>query len=221
MVKLYKIKILILSIIGRWVLQLLFFLNKIQIKGEKNLSDIVDLKCPIMVCVWHGRLLFPSWYLRSKIKGAYAIAGRHNDAEIMARILTSWGYGLIRGSTGKGGNLVVEKMESVFKKGGIICVTNDGPKGPAQIAKPGSVLIAIKQNVKIITITGSASKYWTINSWDKFILPKPFGKIQIIISSPVQFSNQQKDLNSDINDLSNFITQFQDEADLMINTYCQ
>ena len=116
---------------------------------------------------------------------------------------------------------MLRRWNQFLKKGGIICVTNDGPKGPAQIAKPGSALIAIKQNVKIITITGSASKYWKINSWDKFILPKPFGKIQIIISSSLQLSNQQKDLNLEINDLSNFITQFQDEADLMINTYSE
>ena len=176
-----KIKILIISFIGKWLFQILFSLNKIIINGEEHLLSLINSGKPIMVCVWHGRLLFPSWYIRLKTTNLHAIASRHTDAEIMARILKKWGYRLIRGSTHKGGKAVVQKMAEVFKsKGGIVAVTNDGPKGPPRIAKAGSTSLALKYNVQIITITGSATKYWQIKSWDRFMLPKPFGKIQLI-----------------------------------------
>ena len=176
-------KSFLFSLLGRWAIQTFFFLNKVSIKGEENFIRLIQSDEPVMVCVWHGRLLFPSWYIRLKTTNLYAVASRHSDAEIMSRILQHWGYGLIRGSTKKSGKAVVRKMDEIFKTGGIVAVTNDGPKGPARIVKAGSTGIAIRNNVKIITITGSATKYWQMKSWDRFIFPKPFGKIQLVVSS--------------------------------------
>ena len=208
-----KIKIILTSLIGQWLFQTLFWLNKIEVKGEKNLLNLINSNKPVMVCVWHGRLVFPSWYLRLKTTNLHAIAGRHADAEIMARILQRWGYGLIRGSTRKGGKAVVKKMAEVFKNAGIIAVTNDGPKGPPRIAKAGSTGVALKYNVQIITITGSATKYWQIKSWDRSMLPKPFGTIQLIVSPPLNISEKPKTAEKEVQLLSDFMNQYQDEAD--------
>ena len=208
-----QIKINIISFIGKRLFQILFYLNKIVITGEEHLLNLINSDKPIMVCVWHGRLLFPSWYIRLKTTNLYAIAGRHADAEIMAKILKKWGYELIRGSTRKGGKAVVQKMAEVFKNSGIVAVTNDGPKGPARIAKAGSTGLALKYNVQIITITGSATKYWQMKSWDRFMLPKPFGRIQLIISPPLDNTEKLKSAEEEVQHLSDFMNQYQDEAD--------
>ena len=208
-----KIKIIIISFIGKWLFEILFFLNKIVINGEEHLFNLINSDKPIMVCVWHGRLLFPSWYIRLKTTNLYAIASRHTDAEIMARILNKWGYGLIRGSTRKGGKEVVKKMVEIFKNSGIVAVTNDGPKGPPRIAKAGSTGLALQYNVQIITITGSATKYWQMKSWDRFMLPKPFGRIQLIISPPLDNTEKLKSAEEEVQHLSDFMNQYQDEAD--------
>ena len=208
-----QIKIIIISFIGKWLFQILFYLNKIVINGEEHLLSLINSGKPIMVCVWHGRLLFPSWYIRLKTKNLHAIASRHTDAEIMARILNNWGYGLIRGSTRKGGKAVVQKMAAVFKSAGIVAVTNDGPKGPPRIAKAGSTGLALKYNVQIITITGSATKYWQMKSWDRFMLPKPFGKIQLIVSPPLNITEELKTAEEEVQHLSDFMNKYQDEAD--------
>ena len=208
-----KIKIILTSFFGQWLFQILFKLNKIEVKGEENLINLINSGRPIMVCVWHGRLVFPSWYLRLKTTNVHAIASRHTDAEIMARVLRRWGYGLIRGSTRKGGKAVVQKMADVFKNAGIIAVTNDGPKGPPRIAKAGSTGLALKYNVQIITITGSATKFWQMKSWDRSMLPKPFGTIHIIVSPPLDISEKPDTTDEEVKLLSDFINQYQDEAD--------
>ena len=208
-----KIKIFLTSIIGKWLFQILFSLNKIEVKGEENLINLINSGKPVMVCVWHGRMVFPSWYLRLKTTNIHAIAGHHTDAEIMANILRRWGYGLIRGSTKKGGEAVVQKMAEVFKNAGIVAVTNDGPKGPPLIAKAGSTGLALKYNVQIITITGSATKTWQMKSWDRFMLPKPFGIIQLIVSPLLNISKKPKTAEEEIKLLSDFMNQYQDEAD--------
>ena len=208
-----KIKIAITSFFGQWLFQILFKLNKIEVKGEENLINLINSGRPIMVCVWHGRLVFPSWYLRLKTTNVHAIASRHTDAEIMARVLRRWGYGLIRGSTRKGGKAVVQKMADVFKNAGIVAVTNDGPKGPPRVAKAGSTGLALKYNVQIVTITGSATKFWQMKSWDRSMLPKPFGTIHIIVSPPLDISEKPDTTDEEVKLLSDFMNQYQDEAD--------
>ena len=206
----YKSKLI--PLIGRWIFQVLFFLNKVSIKGEENLLKLIKSGSPIMLCVWHGRLLFPSWYIRHHTT-LHIISSRHADSELLAQILRHWGYGLIRGSTNKGGVRVIREMTEIFNRGGIIAVTNDGPKGPARIAKSGSIGLAIKNNVKIITVTGSATKFWQMKSWDRFMLPKPFGKIQIIVSSPMDITEKPSESEVEVQILSEFMNRYQDEAD--------
>ena len=207
-----KRKILLLSLLGRWIFQILFFLNKVSIKGEENLLRLIKSGKPVMLCVWHGRLLFPSWYIRHHT-ALHIISSRHADSEILAHILRHWGYGLIRGSTKKGGMRVIREMTEIFKNGGIIAVTNDGPKGPSRIAKSGSIGLAIKNNVKIITVTGSATRYWKMKSWDHFMLPKPFGKIQIVVSTPMEITEKPSTIEKEVQLLSRFMNRYQDEAD--------
>ena len=207
-----KLKAFLLSLLGRWIFQLLFFLNKVSITGEENLLKLIKSGKPIMLCVWHGRLLFPSWYIRHHTT-LHIISSRHADSEILAHILRKWGYGLIRGSTNKGGMSVIREMTKIFSKGGMIAVTNDGPKGPARIAKSGSIGLAIKNNVKIISVTGSATKYWQVKSWDRFMLPRPFGKIQIVVSAPMEITEQLSTSEEEVRFLSEFINYYQDKAD--------
>ena len=198
--------------LGRWIFQILFFFNKISIKGEKNLLNLIQSGDPAMLCVWHGRFLFPSWYMRFHTT-LHIISSRHPDSEILAHILRYWGYSLIRGSTNKGGISVIKEMKKIFNNGDIIAVTNDGPKGPPRIAKSGSIGLAIKNNVKIFTVTGSATKYWQMKSWDQFMLPKPFGTIQIVISPPLNIKEQTFSPEEEIHILSEFINKYQDESD--------
>jgi len=209
-----KTKSYLLSFFGRWIFQCLFLSNNISVKGEKNLLDAIKSEDPVMICVWHGRLLFPSWYIR-RHTSLHIISSRHPDSEILARILRHWGYKLIRGSTSKGGSRVIREMTKIFNNGGIIAVTNDGPKGPLRIAKSGSISLAFKKNIKIISVTGSATRYWQAKSWDQFMLPKPFGKIQIIVSPPLKIDSNPATTNEEVNLLTNFINQYQDEADRM------
>ena len=206
------IKSFIIPLFGRWIFQILFFLNKVSVKDEKNLLNIIKSGDPVMLCVWHGRLLFPSWYIRQHTT-LHIISSRHADSELLAHILRNWGYTLIRGSTNKKGIRVIREMTEIFKGGGIIAITNDGPKGPPRIAKSGSIGLAIKNNVKIITVTGSATKCWQMKSWDRFMLPKPFGKIQIIVSNPMDIAEKPATSKEEVQLLSEFMNRYQDEAD--------
>lgn len=208
-----ELKIKLLTFFGKLLLNFIVLTNRVEIKGIENAEKAMASGRPILYCCWHGRLIYASFGLSLVRKGLWAIASKHRDAEIMGRILESWGYRLIRGSSNKGGKEVLRNMTKIFASDTpYICITNDGPKGPRNIAKPGSLTLARKFDAHILTITGTSQKYFEMKSWDKFRLPKPFGKIVITISESMDFpENLQAGEGSTY--LSNFMNGLQEKAD--------
>jgi lysophospholipid acyltransferase (LPLAT)-like uncharacterized protein len=177
-------KFLFLKWLGYLFLSLIYKTCKIQIDGEENFTEVYNNNKPIMLCVWHGRMLFPIFYVIKKKLTPWAIASPYEDGAIVASILKKWNVKIIKGSSNRAPKEVINKIESIFKKDSneMICITNDGPKGPRHVAKKGSIELAQKLDAQIITITGIASRTWIFNSWDQFYLPKPFSKIIIHVA---------------------------------------
>ena len=192
-----------------------------KIRGEEHFNKVLASGKPIMLCVWHGRFSFPAFWLAKNHIHAYAIASRHGDAVIISRIFQRWGFDLIRGSSSrgskdKGGRNVIREMNRIFDSPGtnIIAVTNDGPKGPPRIAKPGSLAIALKKDVQIITISGTASSYKTFGSWDRFRIPKPFSTVYLNIAPLLEMPSEKLSSEKEVKYLSDYINKNQDEVDV-------
>ena len=185
----------LLQWIGYCVLSLIYKTNKFEVHGEQHFKNAEENNKPILLCVWHGRMLYPIFYvIKNRIK-TWALASPHRDGAMMGNILSKWGVQIIKGSSNKQSENAVQQMQTIFTqdKKAIIAITNDGPKGPRHKAKKRSLEIAQQYNAQIITITGDSKKKWIFNTWDQFYLPKPFGKI-IINIAPVYESKTGEDL---------------------------
>ena len=168
-------KLRLYSILGYFILKFIFWSNKKEIFGLDNLIKIKSEKRPVMICSWHGRLLFPVFNLNKL--NFYALAGLHKDAEIISRICEKLGWKMIRGSSSKGGYKAYKGILNKLSSNSKIYITPDGPKGPIHIMKDGIVEASIKKEALILPISGISSKNWKIKNWDLFLIPKPFGKI--------------------------------------------
>lgn len=60
----------------------------------------------------------------------------------------------------------------------------DGPRGPYHTIADGVVAMAQKTNIPIIVLQVKPKRFWELNSWDKFRIPKPFSVIKYYASSP-------------------------------------
>jgi lysophospholipid acyltransferase (LPLAT)-like uncharacterized protein len=184
-------KTFIIKWIGYIVLTIIYKTNKFEVVGLQHFKDAQKQSRPIMLCVWHGRMLYPIFYVaKNKIK-TWAIASPHHDGYIMAQILKKWNVSIIEGSSNKNSKNVIEQIQEIFQndKQAVIAITNDGPKGPRHIAKENSLKLAKEYNAQIITITGDSTKKWIFKTWDKFYLPNPFGKIIINIAPVYQYQD--------------------------------
>ena len=194
-------KIYFLKWLGYFVLSLIYKTCRFEIHGQEYFEKIKKNKKPIMLCVWHGRMLYPIFYvIKQKIK-LWTIASPYKDGEIISQILKKWDFKIIKGSSNRNSKKVLQKMNQIFQSdpNAIIAITNDGPKGPRHVAKTGSLEIAQQYDAQIITITGDSNKKWIFNSWDKFYLPKPFSKI-IITIAPEYVKNNDLTLSADISE---------------------
>lgn len=114
------------------------------------------------------------------------------DGEIAVQIIQSWGATPIRGSTTRTGAKAMRDLyEAVTKHGVSPVTTSDGPTGPAQVFKPGAVMLSQIAQVPMIPLAYACSNAWQLKSWDRFLIPKPFSRIVIAIGSPLQAEKGQ------------------------------
>jgi lysophospholipid acyltransferase (LPLAT)-like uncharacterized protein len=83
-------------------------------------------------------------------------------------------------------------MISRIKQGEIAGMLADGPQGPARVVKVGSVLAARSAQVPIIPLVWGANRCWALNSWDRYLIPKPFAKIVICYGEPTWIPESAK-----------------------------
>jgi lysophospholipid acyltransferase (LPLAT)-like uncharacterized protein len=65
-----------------------------------------------------------------------------------------------------------------------VVITPDGPLGPAYELGPGIIFLAQKTSAPVLPVNMEYSSCWRIKSWDRFIVPRPFAKIRVIIGAP-------------------------------------
>ena len=146
------------------------------------LKNAIDSNRPTLICMWHGQFIFPMLYLKKNFPNTTVISSTHKDSMILANVLKQYKFNLIKGSSTRGANNVLKSMIKAYKNPEtLIAITNDGPKGPARIAKGGSIALAHKMNANILFMTGRSSSFWSLNTWDSFTLPKPFSHNYVYI----------------------------------------
>jgi len=138
------------------------------------------------VCVcWHGELLLsPQAYRKiHKKHPASAIISAHFDGSLIASTLNMLKIRPLRGSTRKGARQVLLQAFKSIKSGEEVLITPDGPRGPRHSMSDGAIGIALKSKLPIFVMNYKADHYWQLKSWDRFIIPKPFTRVDFYIQS--------------------------------------
>lgn len=138
---------------------------------------------PVIFSLWHGRLLPLTWRFRGR--GLIPMISRSGDGEYIARIVESWGYQPVRGSSSRGGRAALRDMVRVAREGGSLVLTPDGPRGPFQQLKPGVLQAAQLTGHPIIPASAGARRASFFGRWDRFLVPHPFTRIVVNFGDPI------------------------------------
>jgi hypothetical protein len=184
------LQVAVVPFILQLLIRFIYFTNK-KIYHHTNVSMG---KKSFIVALWHGDLIMqPFNYKKFKPDGSIrAVISEHRDGEAIQKTVAYLGIGSLSGSSTRGGAKAMIGAIKALKQGIDIAITPDGPKGPIYSIADGIVAIAQKTDSMILPFSSKPSKYWQFNSWDKFIIPKPFGTIDFYIGDP--FSVQGMDM---------------------------
>lgn len=136
---------------------------------------------PIMA-FWHGRILPATYYFRRR--RIVVITSENFDGEWIAGIIERFGYGTARGSTSRGGRRALLQLSRDLAAGRPAGFTVDGPRGPARVSQPGAVWLAKASGHPVLPFHCEADRSWTLRSWDRTQIPRPFASVAIAVGEP-------------------------------------
>jgi lysophospholipid acyltransferase (LPLAT)-like uncharacterized protein len=145
---------------------------------------VLDVYGSAVYASWHQRF-FPGITLFSSRKPIAIMISQSRDGEMIARVVNILGWRSVRGSSSKGGVRALKALRSLTRQGYRVGHIVDGPQGPFGVVKPGLVTIAQFSGAPILPVIMSAQRRWVFNSWDRFMVPKPFSKIFVRFTPPI------------------------------------
>jgi len=160
---------------------------RIRLYDPENEQDILDRHKCLIYASWHQRF-FPGITFFSSRKPIAIMISQSRDGEMIANVVDFLGWCPVRGSSTRGGTTALIKLKDLACAGYNIGHIVDGPKGPFGNVKSGLLRIAQAAGKPIVPTIVSSQKKWIFNSWDRFMVPKPFSRVIIRFGEAINVS---------------------------------
>jgi lysophospholipid acyltransferase (LPLAT)-like uncharacterized protein len=145
-----------------------------------------------IVAFWHGRLLMMPYAWESD-RPFHMLISDHPDGRIISRTVGYFGISTMAGSTRRGGTRALRNLLGALAAGETVGITPDGPKGPRMRASRGVVDLARLSGVPVIPGTFGCRSRRVIDSWDRFVVAKPFAGGVILWGNPIEVARDASD----------------------------
>ena len=172
----------VISAVGYRLIAALGASLKWRTEGLEHFDGILASGRQPIMAFWHGRILPATIYFRRR--GIVVITSANFDGEWIAGIIERFGYATARGSTSRGGRKALLQLTRDMAAGKPAGFTVDGPRGPARVAQPGAVWLAKATGNPVLPFHLEADRHWTLDSWDRTQIPKPFSMVALSIGEP-------------------------------------
>jgi lysophospholipid acyltransferase (LPLAT)-like uncharacterized protein len=113
-----------------------------------------------------------------------ALISASRDGDLLTDAVRRFGFDVVRGSSSRMGATAILQLSQILASRGDVVITPDGPRGPAYELGPGIIFLAQKTGAAVLPINMEYSRCWRIKSWDRFVVPRPFSKVRLIVGSP-------------------------------------
>ncbi|MFL6549847.1 MAG: lysophospholipid acyltransferase family protein [Povalibacter sp.] len=180
---LYRMAVLLASL----VLEILWWTCRIRYIDLDKLKGLAREHGAVVPVCWHQHLLLCARFLVSDkvlpMKPGFMISPSV-DGEAPSMLARFYGAIVVRGSGTYSGLRAVRGAHQALQEGISLAVTPDGPRGPRFKFKPGAIFAAQISGKPVIPVAYAAKPAFVLKTWDKFIIPVPFGKVCMAIGEP-------------------------------------
>ncbi|WP_319408521.1 lysophospholipid acyltransferase family protein [uncultured Desulfosarcina sp.] len=181
-----------------------------RLVDTENEQRALENNGAVVYASWHQRF-FPGITFFATRKPIAIIISQSRDGEMISRVVDILGWRSVRGSSSKGGTRALKELRSLTRQGYRVGHIVDGPQGPFGVIKPGLLTIAQFSGAPILPVITSAERRWVFNSWDRFMVPKPFSRVFVRFGKPIfvprrlnpdDFESLRRDVEKQIKELT-------------------
>ena len=178
----------LLGTLAGWLMRGLAATLRMDIRDRCGISNDPVTMPPAIYILWHNRFFVvpPAWNRICRgLRKTVALTSASNDGAMVAAAMKVFGLDSIRGSSSRRGVAALVGLKRALAAGSDICLTPDGPRGPRYRVQPGFLKLAEATGAPIIPIHLRFSNAWRLKTWDRFVIPKPFSRVEITFAEPI------------------------------------
>jgi hypothetical protein len=184
----------IIGAVGACLLKALMVTLRFRVEDRAGVAGRGDVP-PVIWAFWHNRILVVphmfSRYFRPR-RGA-ALTSASKDGELLAQFIKRFGILPVRGSSSRRGAAALLEMVALMESGCDIGITPDGPRGPRYSLNSGIVKLAQTTGAAIVPLGVEYSRCIRLKSWDAFMIPLPFSRVNITLGEPIRVAKTSTD----------------------------
>ncbi len=187
---LHRLSLLLLPKLIVWLIRIWFATCRVRVHGDEHRLATFAAKKAVVASFWHYTILFVLYEMRQERGVAMVSASR--DGEYIARLAGELGYDTTRGSRNNKGIQALKVVLKAAAAGRNTAIVSDGSQGPPRIAQPGAILVSSRTGLPVVPLCWSASSYFTIPSWDRTAIPRPFSRVDYFYGEPLAVPSDLK-----------------------------
>jgi lysophospholipid acyltransferase (LPLAT)-like uncharacterized protein len=157
---------------------------RLRTEHEDRWRPLYEKKRPHVFLLWHEVLLPLLWHHRRQ--DIAIVVSENRDGQYLADFALRLGYRAVRGSSSRGAARALLGAVRELRAGRSVAFTPDGPRGPRRELKPGVVAAAQRGGGVIVPIHARVDRGWRLDSWDRFLIPKPAARVTVVYGRPFE-----------------------------------
>jgi lysophospholipid acyltransferase (LPLAT)-like uncharacterized protein len=172
------------------LIRLIYATMRVTVAGREILPGFAARGEGYVGVFWHARILMIPFLYPGN--GLHILVSQHRDGDIIANILSQFGFYLVRGSSTRGGLDALREMLKLLRADQDLGIAADGPRGPAEVLKPGAAQLGRLSGKPVIPISFAASRSIRLRSWDRFMIPLPFSRGVFVVGEPLRCEKDEE-----------------------------
>lgn len=166
-------------------LNIYFLFLRFSVEDEDVFLEALRKGRKVIVPLWHQRFFGILAYAKKfRAYRALVMVSRSRDGDLIAGIVSRLGLEPVRGSSSRGGKEALRELLNRLRDRSIAAHAVDGPQGPKGVVKAGIIEMARLSGAVVLPVYISMSHAWKAGSWDRFLVPKPFGRVRLRCGRP-------------------------------------
>ncbi len=179
-----------------YLIQIYSMTFRLRIENEGHWQKLRQQGTRVILCAWHQQFFSAIRHFKTYSKyNPGLMISQSKDGDLISGVANRTGWHTPRGSSSRGGKHAMDMMIAHLKTYGLGAHILDGPTGPIGRVKAGAIKMAHEADAVVVPFYTSAPHAWFFNSWDRFMLPKPFSRVYITFGQEIRFEASDNEDN--------------------------